>query len=320
MNKKISVIVPAYNREEKIERCIDSLLVQTYPHMEIIIINDGSTDGTKEILDRYEKEYRDKLVVIHTENQGVSEARNEGLRVRTGDYIGFVDSDDYIDKDMYQKLIEKAEENEYDLVACETMALYPHKEMQISSAIETGQDNKKLLIDAYAVLWNKIYKSELLNEIEFKKAVWYEDVLFLYKLYPRCKKVASIPDIGYYYVQNEGSITYTYNEKLYQLIQNWDDILTYYKKCNIYEMYKEELEYSYVRYLYGTFVKRLVKSKDYKKVQSGIKAVQWKVNGTFPQYKKNSYLNRKGLKNKYLKYFNKQIGILVYLREKNRMN
>lgn len=320
MLDKISVIVPVYNREKQISRCLDSLLSQTYENIEIIVINDGSTDNSKRIIEEYKKEYSQKIVCINTKNQGVSEARNEGIAYATGEYIGFVDSDDYVDLRMYEKLYEKAKKNDLDLVACNTKALYPNKECIIDCAIQDGQNINKLLIDAYAVLWNKLYKAENIKKLRFKKDVWYEDVLFLYQLYPMLKKVGRIEDVCYFYVQNEGSITYTYNEKLYQLIDNMNDIINYYKKVGKWEEYYDELEYTYVRYMYGTFVKRLAKAKDKKKFNDGIQIVMRNVMNQFPHYKKNKYIKRLSSKSIYLKFFNVWIAKIIYEKEKNEMN
>ncbi len=325
--KKISVIIPAYNRAETIRRSVESVLNQTYPNIEILVVNDGSTDNTGDILDEIQENWgkqnpksQHQLLVIHTENQGVSMARNEGLKVMTGEYVGFVDSDDYIEATMYEKLIEKAEAEELDIVACETEAIYPMGNVIISSRIQDGQDSRKLLVDAYTVLWNKIYRRELLEGITFKENVWYEDVLFLFLVYPKCHRVGSIADVGYYYVQNEGSITYTYNEKLYQLIENMDDIIDYYEEQGLTSCYLAELEYSYVRYLYGTFMRRLMKSKDFEKVEEGRVFVEGKVKEKFPKYKKNPYIKEQNFKSIYLRYFGKRLVRWIYKREKNRMN
>lgn len=124
------------------------------------------------------------------------------------------------------------------------------------------------------------------------------------QLYPDLKLIGSISDSCYYYVQTENSITYTYNEKLYQLIDNMDDLVTDYQSRGIFETYQAELEYTYVRYLFGTFIKRLAKSKDFKQFYRGVKIVLDKVKSNFPNYKLNIYINEKNGKSLYLKYFN----------------
>lgn len=320
MKDWISVIVPVYNREKQISRCLDSLLNQTYPNMEIIVINDGSTDQTEIILQDYQKKYQEKLMVVHTSNRGVSEARNTGIEKASGNYIGFVDSDDYVSKDMYEKLYKKIIADDFDVVACNSLSIYPTHEDQVDSGMYDGQDSHELLIGAYAVLWNKLYKAELVKKYRFKPNVWYEDVLFLNQMYPSLKKIGSISERCYFYVQNEGSITYTYNEKLYQLVENMDDLISFYKEHHYYNDYKNELEYTYVRYLFATFIKRLTKAKDYKKFMEGTRYVIGKVKKQFPGYKNNIYLHKKGGKSLYLKHFNCLVAIIIYFKERNRLN
>ncbi len=320
MNKKISIIIPAYNREKTIARCLDSVLQQTYQNIEVIVVNDGSVDSTKKIIDSYQDRFAGRLVAIHTKNEGVSEARNTGIQAATGEYIGFLDSDDYIEPTMYEKLMRKSLEADFDLVACNTKIHYPDRTVIVDSNINDNQSIHQLLVDAYAVLWNKLYKAELIKTLRFKKDYWYEDVLFLYELYPKLHKVGAIADAEVNYVQNEGSITYTYNEKLYQLVENMDDIIHHYKKLNIFDNYKSELEYSYVRYLFGTFVKRLAKSKNYDEYKKGVSYVISKVSHTFPEYRKNIYLKQRNGKSLYLRYFNSLISKVIYLKEKNKLN
>lgn len=317
---KLSIIIPAYNAEKYLERCLESIVMQTYENIEIVVVNDGSKDQTAAILNVYAQKYPNKVVAIHQENKGVSEARNAGLKKASGTYIGFLDSDDYVKTNMYEKLMEKAIEGDFDIVACDTNAIYPDKTVVIESSIQDHQSVNKLLIDAYTVLWNKVYKKEVLEDISFKPNVWYEDNLYLYQVYTKVKKVGAVHEALHYYVQNEGSITYTYNDKLYNVIENMDEIIRYYKTNGYYETYKEELEYSYVRYLFATFVKRLAKSKDKDKFSDGVNYVIKKVKDAYPNYKKNSYICEKNGKSLYLKHFNPFIAKLIFMMEKNKMN
>jgi len=117
MKERISVIVPAYNIEKELERCLDSIAAQTYGNVEIVVVNDGSKDGTGEIIDRYAAK-DGRVVAIHKENGGVTSARLAGVRAATGDWIGFVDGDDYIEPDMYEKLMENALKHNADISHC----------------------------------------------------------------------------------------------------------------------------------------------------------------------------------------------------------
>lgn len=317
---KLSIIIPAYNAEKYLERCLKSIVDQTYENIEAIVVNDGSKDNTALILDRFAQDYPNKIIAIHQENQGVSAARNAALKVASGNYIGFLDSDDYVKEEMFEKLMAKAMDGDFDVVACDTTAIYPDKNVVIASAMEDNQKVSKLLIDAYTVLWNKVYKREVIEGLYFKPNVWYEDVLYLYQVYTRVKKVGAIHESLHYYVQNEGSITYTYNDKLYNVITNMDEIIEFYKANNFYDQFKAELEYSYVRYLYAMFIKRLAKSKDSKKFNEGVQYVMKKVNETFPSYKNNAYICAKNPKSIYLKYFDAFLAKIIFMVEKNKMN
>ena len=123
---KVSVIVPVYNVEEYLERCLDSLVNQTLKDIEIIIVNDGSTDGSKEIIQKYLNKYKN-IVYLEKENGGLSSARNYGIPYAKGEYIGFVDSDDYVELTMYEKMYNKAIEEKSDMVECDFIWEYPNK-------------------------------------------------------------------------------------------------------------------------------------------------------------------------------------------------
>lgn len=318
--KSISMIVPAYQAERTLARCLDSLVNQTLQDIEIIVVNDGSTDQTREILNTYVAKYSDKIIAINQENQGVSMARNHALSVATGEYIGFLDSDDYVELDMLNTMYQKAISSNYDMVACDVIAHYPDRDVLIPSNVHDQQEIKGLLIDAYAVLWNKIFKRDCIKELQFKPNVWYEDVLFLYQAYLKLSTVGSVSKTFCHYLQNEGSITYTYNDKLFDLLSNLDDIIKYYKEQSYYDSYKDELEYMYARYALATFPKRLSKCKNHQKYHNEMKLVRNRVNRRFPNYKINRYLKKKGLKNLYIRNFNIVFAELIYQFEKNKMN
>jgi len=311
---KVSVIVPVYNVEKYLDKCLNSLVKQTLKDMEIIIVNDGSTDKSQEIIDNYAKKYKNVISIVK-ENGGVSEARNLGLKKARGEYIGFLDSDDWVSKDMYKKMYQKAKSGNFDVVACDTQAIYPAEKRYISSNIKNDNvSNKELMIDAYAVIWNKIYKREIINEIEFKKGMNFcEDVEFLYMVYSKIKTIGVVKGSLHNYLQREGSLTYVYDKKLYQLIDAMDDVIKFYKENDLYKEYKQELEYTYVRYLYATFVKRIAKTKNKKEFNRAVNIVIEKVKKEFPDYKKNYYLKGLKSKNLYLKKFNKLLAKLVFI-------
>ena len=310
-NVKVSVIVPVYNVEKYLGKCLDSLVNQTLKDIEIIVVNDGSPDNSQEIIDRYQKKYKNVKSYIK-ENGGLSDARNYGLKLANGEYIAFVDSDDYVSYDMYEKMYNKAISNNFDMVVCDLNYIYPDKEVRAYSNIKNDTTNiKKVMLNIYPTAWNKIYKRELFNDkLRFKKNVWYEDVELIYRMLPYVKNIGVVSLPLYQYVQREGAITSTINKKLYHYIDNWNGIVTFYKENKLYDEYYREIEYTYVRYLYATFIKQASKYNcdDYlEAVDTAIKNVKL----TFPKYKKNKYFYR-GIKGIYLLCFNKMLAKIVY--------
>ena len=216
MVPKISIVIPAYNTERFISKCVDSLLAQTFTDYEIILIDDGSTDQTPEICDRLAKKSK-KITVVHQPNQGLSEVRNRGIRMATGDYISLIDGDDYVAADFLEKLMDAITKNKADVAGCgfktiPVRRLYPAKSIVFSgekATIELLTEQETYQI----VAWNKIYKRELFNGISFPAGKRNEDNLTTYKLLSRARKVAYIEEPLYYYSQRDDSIMGTIEVK-----------------------------------------------------------------------------------------------------------
>ena len=312
---KVSVIVPVYKVEQYISKCLDSLVNQTLEDMEIIVVNDGSPDNSEKIIKDYAKKYKN-IKYLKKENGGLSSARNFGLKHATGEYIGFVDSDDYVDKRMYQMMYEKAIEASADLVVCDLNYVYEDKEEKAYSNIKTDTtDIKSIMNNIYPAAWNKLYKKELFdNEVYFKEGVWYEDVEFIYRLLPYVNKIGVVHEHFYKYIQRENSIIRTIDKRLYNYIDNWNGILEFYKKRDLYISYEKELEYSYVRYLYATFIKQACKY-DYENYLKAVDEAIKNVKNSFPKYRKNKYFY-KSLKGIYLIIFNKDLAKILYKKGK----
>ncbi len=313
--KKISVIVPVYNVEQYLRRCLDSLVNQTLNDIEIIVVNDGSPDDSQAIIDEYACKY-ENIRAFKKVNGGLSDARNFGLEYVTGEYVAFVDSDDYVQKDMYEKMYSKAKENDFDIVVCDLNYVYPGKLMEVNSHIKNDTtDIKKSMINIYPAAWNKLYKRNLFDhDVRFKKGVWFEDVEFLYRLLPYVKSIGVVKEPFYQYVQREGSITSTVNKKIYDYISNWNGIIDYYKEHDLFDEYKEELEYCYVRYIYATFVKQASRY-DYSDYLDAVDIAIENVNKQFPDYRKNK-LFKGNIKGIYLLLFNKTLAKMYYKLKK----
>ncbi len=320
---KLSVIVPCYNVEKYLNACVDSILKAKIDDMEIILVNDGSKDNTLEICLDYEKKYPNLIKIVDKKNGGLSDARNVGISKAKGEYLAFIDSDDTINENFIKEMIEKAYAGGFDMVTCGVKMIYEDHEVDVNPGYLTDLIGKEAIkdqmYDFYPAACNKIYKKELFKDLKFKKGVAYEDVEFMYRLLPNIKRIGVVEGFYYEYMQREGSITYTFNEKLYDMVNNFDSIFNYYKEHNLFDEYYEELEYVYVRYSLATFVKRMAKCKDKKKFDEGVNYALTKVKKNFPKYKKNKYL-KKSKKGFYLKYFNKFIASIVFMVEKNRQN
>lgn len=223
MEELISIIVPIYNVEKYLKKCVNSILSQTYKNLEVILINDGSIDNCAKICDDFSK-LDNRIVVIHKKNEGLAEARNIGLNIAKGKYIGFIDSDDYIEKDMFEKLYTNIIEYNADISICNIMEEKEDGEF-IRSYInkDTGilQFNKiealkNLIIDRIITnhACNKLYKKALFNNIKYPYKRKMEDMATTYKLFDLANKVVVDSSIGYHYIQRENSIMGNINREL----------------------------------------------------------------------------------------------------------
>ena len=303
---KVSVIVPIYNVEKYLEKCINSLLSQTLEDIQIILVNDGSKDNSGNIAKEYEKNNKDRVIYVEKENGGLSDARNYGLKYATGDFIAFLDSDDYIEKNAYEEMYNKAIEENADYVECDFIWEFPNK-IRVDKQYPY-KNKKEMLSFVRVVAWNKLIKRQLItdNNLEFPKGLRYEDIEFTYKLIPFLNKFAYVDNPFIHYVQREGSIANVQNERTAEIFTVLDNVIEFYKKNNIYEEYRNELEYNYARYLLCSSLKRMCKIKD-KIIRGKLLTESWeRLNLNFPNWKENVILKTVNIgKNKYMRTVNK---------------
>ncbi|WP_056469419.1 glycosyltransferase family 2 protein [Bacillus sp. FJAT-25509] len=231
---KISIIVAAYNVEHYIEKCLKSIIEQTYKHLEIIVVNDGSTDRTLEVIQRI-SETDKRIVIVNKSNGGLSSARNAGLDLVTGNYVGFVDGDDYVATDMYEGLLEEMNKHECEIAMCAVLKVYNDFTEQDSLmdhlvVLKTAEALSALIeekyIKHYAV--NKLYKATLFHDIRYPEGKLYEDIFTTYKLIACANQVVYSNKIGYYYIQREGSILRSkYNVRKLDCIEAFSEFKDY---------------------------------------------------------------------------------------------
>lgn len=220
--KKLSIIVPCYKVEEYLPRCLDSLVHQTLKDIEIICINDGSPDHCIDILKEYQKKYKDKIVIIDKKNEGVWRGRKDGIQKATGEFIGFVDSDDYVDLTYAEKLYKKAKKEKADIAVCgfdridlDTGKLYSREMCKKETKVIDIEENPGGLLELNGAPWNKIYKAELLKkqaDLEHPPRIL-DDMMFLLLIYINAKKVVFVNESLVYYMVRQGSIITTIKQE-----------------------------------------------------------------------------------------------------------
>lgn len=225
--EKISIIIPVYNVEKYLEKCLKSIINQTYRNLQIILIDDGSTDASPEICDVFAA-CDERISVRHKQNGGISAARNDGLNLVQGKYVIFVDSDDYIENNMIELLYNGITENNADYCVCgfttvtdtyDTIKEYIPQKQVISGkdALRMHYFTKEYSVN-YVTPWAKIYKSDMWKKLRFVEDICYEDIEIMPKVLLNSEKVVIISNTGYYYVQQKGSIMH--NSKLKEKMYN----------------------------------------------------------------------------------------------------
>ena len=223
----ISVIVPVYNVESYVAECIESIQNQTYMNLEIILVNDGSTDASGDICDQYAA-YDERIQVIHKENAGVSAARNTGIESANGDYIGFVDSDDYIAPTMYEDMLKLMAEHDLDIIEC--TAFRNNGDTNIEGCndgsleiFNRDEALKMAMYDCFVAVWSQLYKRRVISDVRFPVGRKFEDSAVSYLFIANTKRVGHINRCLYYYRLNPNSTTQT----SFDAKSRWDFVLGY---------------------------------------------------------------------------------------------
>lgn len=207
----ISIIVPVYNVREYVEKCIKSLIGQTYHNLEILLVDDGSSDGSGQICDRY-AEGDDRIRVLHKENGGLSDARNYAIDRANGSLLAFVDGDDWIHPQMYELMLCMMQFQDADIVTCqfeqrdEDFAIQRYVPDQLNAKILSGAEALSNIEIPLVVAWNKLYKKGIFDKIRYPKGKLHEDEYVIHKIFYQCKKVAVIDKPLYFYTIRQGSI------------------------------------------------------------------------------------------------------------------
>ena len=246
--KKISVIISVYNTANYIKKCLDSILNQTYKNLEIILIEDGSTDNSVEILKKYEKKDSRIVLIINEKNMGLAASRNKGLARATGDYIGFIDSDDYIPLNYYETLIKAIEKEHADVAICDINLIFENEKTEILRKCCEGEWNIVNIIDngMVASACNKLFKAELIKKYSFAVGKINEDIAVVIPTLIHAKKI-SYANCTYNYVQRNNSIQNSaFSMKRFDIIDAVDTTLERIQDCEHYEDIKDAIIFNQI--------------------------------------------------------------------------
>ena len=245
---KLSIVAAIYNLEQYLPRCLDALVNQTLEEIEILCIDDGSTDSAPQIVDEYEKKYPNKIKAFHKENGGEFSSRNYGLERATGEYITFVDVDDYVELNWAEKLYMAAKKNDADLAVCaferislETNKITSKDMIGFGRCVKNVDYNDDFVAFINPAPWNKVYKREMIEDLRFLPFRGFNDTMLLMEIITRAKKIAFEPDVLYHYYLRNDSQIHSVNE---QDVKNLKKYLLEVKK-----FYKDSKKYEEMKYI-----------------------------------------------------------------------
>lgn len=313
---KVSVIVPVYGVEDYILKCMDSLVNQSLKDIEIIVVNDGTKDRS---IDLIKENYKDKRIKIYDkQNSGVAKARNFGVTKAIGEYLFFVDSDDFIKKEAIEVLYKKAKDKKCELVMCDYYKYYDDKNYEPVSLVKHYDcSNPKSIVTAMPGPVCKLMKRDfyLNNGISFMENNAFEDNAIMPLVGALAKKHDYVQEPLYYYLQRDGS---SLNKKYYD--KRWEDIFTsldnlHYKfiEYDVFGDYYQELEYIYIEYLLHAANLRFI---DYKEGLVNIKKVSKVMKDKFSKWRNNKYYQKENIKYKIMcnLFYYKLVGIISFIR------
>lgn len=278
--KKISVIVPVYNVEKYLEKCINSIVNQSLDEIEIVVVNDGSTDHSQKIIDRFCAKYPEKIKGFSKENGGLSDARNYGIAHAQGEFLAFVDSDDYIAKNMLQEMYFLAKKHEAEMVICNLQKVdefgnVTQKLTQLPNMPEKIdlESNFSVFSDISYFACNKIFKKSLFDEMRFAKGMHFEDIELIPQLLLHCETIAKTDAFHYQYFERSDSISKTHSEKGLDILKAVNNVQKAFNQSRFSHKKREWKNFQILEGVY-TFLAYLAFVKDeqtYRKMSAELK-------------------------------------------------
>lgn len=311
MESKVSVIVPIYNVEKLLDRCILSILNQTYVNIEVLLVNDGSTDGSLQICKQYSQDNR--VIIIDKPNGGLSDARNAGLKVARGDYCAFIDSDDFIKETMLETMMKQIKKENADICVCDMQYLYDDGREDFASGgtfTSTNVVDTPELVSVNNSACNKMFKTTMFQDVLFPVGKFYEDLATIPILLYKARKVCKVDEAFYIYYQRSGSIAHTANKKIFDIYDAIAGCIHYVENHGNEPKVLKALKKLYV--LHGLDITTIrIKDFDDKKLIPEYMEENMKcLNKHYPNYKDDDLFKTYSWKKK----------LIFYLLEKGKIN
>ncbi|MBO2527795.1 MAG: hypothetical protein CW335_06445 [Clostridiales bacterium] len=292
-----SLIVPIYKIEDYLPKCIDSVLAQTCQDFELLLVDDGSPDGCGAICDDYAQRYPEKIRAIHQPNGGAGAARNHGIELSAGDYLLFIDGDDYLSDNFLADLKKTIDATPADLILYGAEVEKNGKKVgELHELVDQGKlltvKNEPDLFFGVMAPWNRAYRRSLFTEhdITFATKVWYEDIRVVTKILAVAETAIRLPQCYYHYLQREGSAMNNKNsERNIEIIYAYDDILNWYQSNGFYEKYRDALEFQAIQHIWLAATVRVLLIDRKHHLIADFRAYMEK---NFPRFRENRYLSK----------------------------
>jgi len=311
----IDVIVPIFNVEQYLAECLTSLVQQTVP-VRIIMIDDGSTDNSPRIAQQFVTQFPTQVMYHRQKNMGLSAARNKGLELVNAPYVAFMDSDDFVSVDYYEKLLQTATIDAADVVCADITYLYPSGKLVRKPAREhilkeiIRHDDVAYpcyMMDIFPMVQNKLWRTALIkNNFNFLDGRQYEDLDFFYRVYPSTQAISFTSEGTFYYRQRANSIVKTADSRVLDIIPIFKHILGFYHGHALYEQYKYEIEYLLIRNCLVASAKRLAYARNSRFIREHLTVLFDFVVETIPKWRANPYMRRLTLRHLFIKSFSRR--------------
>ena len=321
---KVTIIIPIYNAEEYIKKCLDSIIDQTFKSLQVILVNDGSTDSSEQIIDKYIAKYPNVFEKINKENGGQATARNMGIKYAKGEYVIFIDSDDYIDPTMIEELYNEAYKNNADIAVCDYYEIKDgEKKIYRNALVNYSNDNIINYALSNSSPWNKLVKLDLIknNNITFLENYIYEDLATMPLLCGYAKKIEHVKKPLHNYIIRTGSTMRQekYNTKLDSIFVVIDYLERQFNERNLMTRFSSELEFLVIYHLLYAGSGRFL---EYEEGKPKLKKIKEIIKSKYPRWYKNKYYKKQSVLFKItcdIFYSNNPVLINLYLLARKKI-